>query len=373
MTTPALAYFWGEDAFAIEQAARSLAAELAAASAMPLETWRATGDEDEESGAAAARSRALDEIEQRLTTSPLFGGGTFVLVRQPGSLLAESAARQRLLSLIGAVAPGNALCFADLVAAGGRSPAAGGALRDAVADGGGRVKEFPALTRDRMEGWIVARAGELGMRLGPGAARVLAERVGAFVREGDVDRRRQAELANAELEKLSLYRPAATVTGEDVAELASEAIPGSTWALLDAVGTRRGGEAAILAERLVHGGAPLALLVAQIHRRLRELIVVHDYLAGGTTPAELVRAMKVQPFRAQKLAEQANRWSQGELDDALAGLLELDLLSKGIAPDGSPRSLSEDRSRLALLAWIGERVSWRGGSLTRSPWAEVSD
>jgi DNA polymerase III delta subunit len=367
VTTPALAYLWGEDAFAIEQAARTLAAELAAESAMPLETWRATGDDDEEGGAAAARSRAIDEIEQRIATSPLFGGGTFVLVRQPGSLLAESSARQRLLSLISAVAPGNALCFTGLVAAGGRAPAAAGVLRDAVGEAGGFVREFPALTRDRMEGWIATRAGELGLRLGPGAARVLAERVGAFVREGDVDRRRQSELANAELEKLSLYRPEATVTREDVTELASEVIPGSTWAFLDAIGARRGGESAVLAERLLQGGAPLALLVAQIHRRLRELIVVHDHLAGGSTPAELVRAMKLQPFRAQKFAEQAARWAQAELDDALAGLLELDLLSKGIGPDGSPRSLSDDRSRLALLAWIGERVSWRGGSVTRSP------
>ena len=38
---------------------------------------------------------------------------------------------------------------------------------------------------------------------------------------------------------------------------------------------------------------------------------------------------------------------------------------KGIAADGSPRSLSDDRSQLALLAWIGERVSGRGGSAAR--------
>ena len=35
---------------------------------------------------------------------------------------------------------------------------------------------------------------------------------------------------------------------------------------------------------------------------------------------------------------------------------ELDLLSKGIASDGSPHSLSEDRSELALVAWLGEHI-----------------
>jgi hypothetical protein len=38
-------------------------------------------------------------------------------------------------------------------------------------------------------------------------------------------------------------------------------------------------------------------------------------------------------------------------------LLELDLLSKGIASDGSARTVSDDRSQLALIAWIGTSVA----------------
>ncbi|MDP8904633.1 MAG: DNA polymerase III subunit delta [Chloroflexota bacterium] len=372
MSNEALAYFWGEDAYAIEQAGAAHARQLEADLGQRIEIWRTAADGDEGAGVAAARGRTLDEIEQRLTTSPLFGGGTLVVVRQPASLVAESSARQRLHALLAAVAPGNGLCFLDLLAAGSRTLAAPNAgLRDAVAAAGGLVREFPALTRDRMEAWIEARAAELDLRVGPGAARLLAQRVGAHVREGDIDRRRQAEVANAELEKLSLYRPGETVTREDVAELTSEAIPGSTWALLDAVGARRAGDAAGLAERLLHAGAPLALLIAQLHRRLRELIVVRDHLSAGTRPPELVRTMSMQPFRVQKLAEQAARWDAESLDAALAGLLDVDLLSKGIGRDGSARSISDDRSRLALLGWIGERVGRRGGSATRPPGVSV--
>ena len=50
--------------------------------------------------------------------------------------------------------------------------------------------------------WIEERAGERGVRLERGAAQELATRVGAFVREGDVDRRRQGRLAVSELDKL---------------------------------------------------------------------------------------------------------------------------------------------------------------------------
>ncbi|MEX2548563.1 MAG: hypothetical protein WD830_12375, partial [Chloroflexota bacterium] len=78
---------------------------------------------------------------------------------------------------------------------------------------------------------------------------------------------------------------------------------------------------------------------------------------------DLIREMKLQPFRAQKLSEQARAWQQEELEEALKDLYELDLLSKGIAADGSPHSLSDDRSELALLAWLGEHVGRMGGGM----------
>jgi DNA polymerase III delta subunit len=164
-----------------------------------------------------------------------------------------------------------------------------------------------------------------------------------------------SELANAELEKLALYRPTGTVTRDDIGELVAEAVPGSTWAFLDAVGGRRTAEAATLAARLLAEATPMPVLISQLHRRLRDLIVIRDHIAAGTRPPDLVRELKMQPYRAQKLTEQARAWEQPELDTAIAELFELDLLSKGIAPDGSPHSLSEDRSQLALLAWIGAR------------------
>jgi DNA polymerase III delta subunit len=361
-SVPSLAYFWGEDAYGLADAARRLEKALAERDGQPVEVWRTSGDEDEGgsetgNGSGKRRARILDQIEQRLSTATLFGGGTLVLVRQPQSLIRESAARERLIALLPQVGQGNALCFVDLIAAGGKGPAQAGMLRDAVAAHKGLVREFPALTRERMEAWVGARAKELDVTLGPGAAHMLAERIGAYVREGDVDRRRQAELANAELEKLALYRPEGAVSREDVAELVSEAVPGSTWALLDAVGSRRGGEAATLIERLLNDGSPIPVLITQLHRRLRELIVIRDHLAAGTKPPDLVRELKLQPYRAQKLTEQARAWQPEELDNSLGALLDLDLLSKGIATDGSPHSMSDDRSRLALVAWVGENVA----------------
>ena len=361
-----VAYFHGEDAWAIDQAVARFARD-AGTDDEPLEIWRANPDEDGAEGgttsasgtgtAARRRTRLLDEIGARLGTAPLFGGGTLVVVRQPAGLLREAAARQRLLAIVAAVPPGNALCFSDLAGTDGKTSAASEELRRAVSAAGGSVAEFPALTRERMESWLERRAVELGATLGPGAARSLAERVGAYVREGDIDRRRQTTLADAELQKLALYRLAGSITRDDVAELVPEAIPGSMWAFLDAVALRRGADASRLAERLLAGGTPLPVLVGQLHRRVRELIIVREHLEMGTRPADLVRLMRMQPFRAQKLAEQAKTWELRGLEAAVGGLLELDLRSKGITLDGSAAAMTDARDALGVQLWITEHVA----------------
>jgi len=360
-----VALFQGEDAYGMERAVKDLAASLGT-DGVPLVIWRTGGDDDaagDDAGGSAARrrDRLLTEIEQRLATAPLFGGGTLVVVRQPGALVREGTARARLLSVIAGVPPGNGLCLCELAGSGpSRASAGAEILHKAVTSAGGVVRVFPVPTRERMEAWIMVRGRELGIEMGQGAARLLAERVGAYVRESDVDRRRQTELVDGELQKLSLYRPGGTIAREDIAELVPEAVPGSTWAFLDAVGARRVRESATLAERLLADATPVQVLVAQLHRRLRELVIVREHVDTGIRGGALVREMKVQPFRAQKLEEQARQWSAAGLERALDGLLELDLASKGIATDGSTRQASDPRTWLRLQQWLAESLSSTG-------------
>ena len=358
--TPALAYFWGEDAYMIERAARTYAEHVSPGE--PMEIWRASLDDDagDEGGSASTakrRAKALDGIEQHLGMAPLFGAGTLVVVRQPAGLLAEKEARQRLIELVTSVPPGNALCITDLTASGAKSPAARGALRDAIADAGGVVQEFKVPGAGQLEPWLVKRAKELAIELQPQAARSLAERVGGHIRESDVDRRRRTELANGELEKLALYKPGGTITAEDVEALVAESIPGSTWAFLDAVGARAGASAATLAERLFDDGTPLPVLVAQLHRRLRELILVREHIDAGSGNPQIVKDLKLQPFRARKLTEQARAWTLPQLEAAMVELLALDLRSKGIALDGSTLQMSERIDALSVQTWLARHAA----------------
>jgi DNA polymerase III delta subunit len=226
------------------------------------------------------------------------------------------------------------------------------ALAGAVEAAGGEVRGFAAPNAGGMARWIADRATERRMILDRGAAQVLAERVGAFVKEGDVDRRRQGQLAAQELDKLALYRPDGPVTADDVRALVAEAVPASTWALLDLVSFRRTRDAADLLERVLDV-TPEPVVLVQLHRRVRELLEVADLIGSGTRMSELPRVMKLHPFRAEQLAKQASSWTPMELEGALDGLLELDATVKG----ARGAMVGEPTRRLAFTTWLATRVA----------------
>ena len=345
-----LAFYFGDDAWSVEHAAEALGRRVAGPDGTPLGRWRVAG---------AATSAAL--IGERIATGALFGGGTLALVADPVPLIRAKANREALIAILATVAPGNALVFVealDRYPKDGRLTADRAALAAAIETAGGEVRGFPAPTAGGMARWIEDRATERGMRLERGAAQVLAERVGAFVREGDVDRRRQGQLAAQELDKLALYRLDGAVTADDVRALVTEAVPASAWALLDALAFRRTHDAAELLERVLDV-TPEPVVIVQLHRRLRELLEVADLVGSGTPIRELPRILKLHPFRAEQLAKQAAAWTADELVDALDDLLELDATVKGA---GGPMA-DERARRLAFTLWLAGRVAPRETAL----------
>jgi DNA polymerase-3 subunit delta len=337
--TAPLGYYWGDDSYGVNHAPDALAKWLAG-DGPPLDCLRLSGSG---SGATSAA-----EIAEKVATATMFGGGTLVVVSEPAGLVSSKPLAAKLTDAIASVAPGNGLAFLDSVDGTARRPASLEALRKSIVEAGGHVQEFVAPTRDQMARWIGDRAKERDIRIAPAAAALLAERVGANVKERDVDRRRQGELAVSELEKLALYRLDGQIGPDDVKALVADAVPGSTWAFLDAVGMRRADVAAQLAERL--DDVPSPLLVTHLHRRIKQLIDVADLLATGTPARDLVRILKLNPYVAEKLAEQARTWALPELDAALAGLLELDAQLKGHIGG------TDLRRRAAVSLWIAERV-----------------
>jgi DNA polymerase III delta subunit len=344
VTTAALAFFWGDDDLAAGRAVERLAHEIGDASGGQLERFDLRGDRNQAASLIA-------QLHERLATQSMFGGGTIAVVSNVGALTVKNEDRDALIGLLPLVAPGNALAVVESTPTGAKEPGQK-KLVEAIRAAGGMVRPFRSPKAGEFAGWIESEARERGVKLGQGAARELAARVGGFVTDNDADRRNQTRMAAQELDKLSLYRESATVSVDDVRALVSEAIPGSVWALGDAVGLRDAGRAATLLERLADA-TPEPVLLAVLHRRIRELIEMADHLDSGTREETLPRALGIHPFRVQQLAIQARRWSASELEAALEGLLNLDAAVKG-APG---YATGEARSRLGFTLWLSEHVA----------------
>src|ERR1035437_8250813 len=185
--TAPLGYYWGDDSYGVNHAPDALAKWLAG-DGPPLDCLRLSGSG---SGATSAA-----EIAEKVATATMFGGGTLVVVSEPAGLVSSKPLAAKLTDAIASVAPGNGLAFLDSVDGTARRPASLEALRKSIVEAGGHVQEFVAPTRDQMARWIGDRAKERDIRIAPAAAALLAERVGANVKERDVDRRRQGELAS---------------------------------------------------------------------------------------------------------------------------------------------------------------------------------
>ena len=282
----------------------------------------------------------------------MFGGGSVAIISGAGALIRSAEARAQLLGAFETIAPGNGLAVVEETESGAKDPPSK-PLADAIRGAGGEVRPLKAPREGELAAWIESRARERSIKLGQGTARELATRVGGFVREGDVERQHQGRIAVMELEKLALrHTDEGAVTVDDVRELVAEAVPGSMWAFVDAVGMRQRARALELLERLIDD-KPAPVLLAVLHRRIRELLEVQDRLERGESPGSLVRSMRLAPFRAETLARQARAWTGPELDMALEGLVELDAQVKGVGG----RKSTDARDRLAFDLWITDRAA----------------
>jgi DNA polymerase III delta subunit len=342
-----LLFVWGDDDLVAERLVTRFASALEGQLGSPLERWdlRATLNTAEVDAA---------QLFERLATPVMFGGGTLAVLANPGAIARKNETRDRVLEAIALLVPGNALVIIEAA----KSNAKGPGLRrfsDAVKAAGGAVAPAQAPTPAGLGAWIDIEARDRGVRLVAGAGRELADRLGARVTQGDVDRRYLSRIASGELDKLALRHALdeGPVTPDDVRALVAETMPSSLWAITDAVGDRKVEAAETAIDRALDT-TPEPVLLAVLHRRIVELLELGDRLAGGASLPEAARSMDIKnEYRARTLAGQARKWTTDELTAALAGLVELDAMVKGVP--GSESDLAQQR--LAFLLWVRDSVA----------------
>lgn len=182
----------------------------------------------------------------------------------------------------------------------------------------GEVHEFEQPTGKALVRWIVSHAKKKGLDLPEQVAQNLAER-------SSNDKMRLVQ----EIEKLSLYVGEREATAEDIESLSPPDVRSNIFTFVDALAEGKRGEALNLLERLISTGEPPLRIVYMMRRQFRLLARAKAMFAGGAQRSEVAKELKVPPFVARKLEEQSRKLSAGDLDRALAFLLELECGLKG--------------------------------------------
>jgi DNA polymerase-3 subunit delta len=171
-----------------------------------------------------------------------------------------------------------------------------------------RVECDPPKRSRELIDFVKAEAKRQAVSLGPGAAELLAERIGPMLL-----------MLRHEITKASLLAgPEQKVTRDHVAASTLDIAEEPIWDLTDAIGEGRGSEAlSLLAKLLTAGAAPPAVLGSLVShfRRLLRL------RSGGSVPGP--------PFVQRKLEAQAGRYTERRLVSCLRAIHETDLALKG--------------------------------------------
>ncbi len=251
---------------------------------------------------AAATPGALGEA---LFAPSLFERGRWVLVRH-----ADEADPEALLGALQRPFPPDVVLLLELERLDKR-----GALYKWL-KAHAQLHEFAPLDRRTLPGKVKALLQERGVTL-------TAEAFQALLAAVPPDLMR----IQREVEKLALYAGKGRLELADVQGLVFGGEPANVFQCFDALGERRP-HALGQFQRLLEGGEEPGKLFFMLAGHLRGLLAVKALQDEGLPPPEVARRAGLAPWLVQRRAQQARRWTQAELIEAVHQLHEADLAVK---------------------------------------------
>lgn len=250
-----------------------------------------------------------ETLSSVLATPPMMAEWRVVVLREVEGLASTKKARDELVAVAKSPPPGLALIMSCTVPSGSKAKF----YRELAKHG--RSVEFRAIGEADVPGWLMSRAEEAhGVELDADAARALGGAIGTDL-----------GVLSQELEKLAHFvGDRRRIAVADI-EAAGTRLPSEDrWRWFDLVGERRFEEARrALPVLLGQSETGVGLVIGLTTHFLRLGI------AAQKGPRGLEAALpRHQKWLASRIAEQARDWSLGEVDDALAGLLDVDRLLK---------------------------------------------
>ena len=191
-------------------------------------------------------------------------------------------------------------------------------LQLAQQEEGGFVKRFDPPKQQALPQWIKHRVQKHGGEIEGQAANQLATVIGADLR-----------LLDQEIAKLVTYTNAErSITTSDVDAVVPYTQAAIVFDLVDALGRRNGRTAAQALHRLLEAGDHPMGLLAMIVRQFRLLIQVKELKKNGATSRDVAQTLKLHPFPAGKLYNQATYFTAEQLDRIYRHLLDTDVAIK---------------------------------------------
>ncbi len=319
--------FTGDDEVKIDQARRRLAARAQADGAM-LETL---------SGA----NGTPQDFAIAVTSPSLFPGHRIVLVDGVENWRAADVGPAA--DALAALARGGLDATAVLICR--KKPLK--AISEGVAAAGGEAREFKPPSAKELPGWLQQEAGALGVEMDRQAAEAMVALVGEPAKNATATQRFSPKRRLlGELQKLALMvGKGQTITVEDVDLGGSGEASSGVFALTDAAVAGNRPAAVRIAGRLLADGEPPPRIVAMLARSFGQAQQAAALAEAGRA-GEIAAELKLPPWLAGKVADQARSRGGAELRDALIEIARLDNAVKGGSPLDGETELIATVSRI---------------------------
>ncbi|MGI8649697.1 MAG: DNA polymerase III subunit delta [Rubrobacter sp.] len=239
----------------------------------------------------------------------LFGDSIFVLVRNLDAW--NAAQKAKLLNYVANPSEGS-----DLVMLASKIGAREKLL--IAVSKAGEAHEFKQPTGKSLEKWLVQHTKKQSLTVPEDVAQEMISRC-----SGD-----KARLVG-EVEKLSLYCGENEATLEAVDLLIAPDVQSNIFDFVDALGAGRIGRAVQTLGKLSATGEPPMRVLFMIRRQLQLIARAKALVSRGAPRPEVARDLKIPPFVAKKLDEQGRRFTENDLERALAVVLDLERGLKG--------------------------------------------
>ena len=300
-----ITFLFGNDEFAISRKLAEFAADFPDATSADMNSAR-----------LEARSVSENDLNNALNAMPFLSKYRLVLLANPSAKYTTPALRKKFLELLENISDTTRLVMYESIEP---KEAEKHWLNKWAQKQNGDVKTqaFMMPRLKDMSGWIINETKRQNGQIEPAAATKLAEMVGADTRQ-----------AAQEIAKLLAYvnwaRPIKIADVEAVSIVTAEP---DIFAMVDALASGNGQSAQKLLHRLLENDDPFSVW-GMVVRQFRLLLQAREVLDAQGGVNEVVSALGVHPFVAEKVAGQAKRFSMTALEKIHHKLLEIDEAAK---------------------------------------------